>query len=63
MKTWAQEKAYNERRAQQLCAEMEAAIETNDTQRFLAAYERSFRYMTKKQRSPFYIRMIERRKS
>lgn len=61
MRTWAQEKEYNARRAQQLGAEMEAAIEANDLRRFLAAYETSFRYMPKKQRSKYYIKMLERR--
>lgn len=58
MKTWEQEKAYTERRAAQLAQEMEQAIAENDRDRFLAAYSTAMRYMTKKQRSPYYRRFL-----
>lgn len=58
-RTWAQEKAYRERRAQQAAAEMDTAIATVDKERFLKAWDTAMRYMNKKQRSPYYIRMLQ----
>ena len=58
-RTWEQEKAYRERRANMAMAEMDAAIETVDKVRFLAAWDAAMRYMNKKQRSPYYIRMLQ----
>ena len=58
-RTWEQEKAYRERRAKMAMAEMDAAIETVDKVRFLAAWDAAMRYMSKKQRSPYYIRMLQ----
>lgn len=58
---WEKEKAYCATRAKALTEQMEAAIEANDKERFVAAYETSARYMTKKQRKPYYIRFIKRR--
>ena len=58
-RTWEQEKAYRERRAQQAIAEMEAAISTVDTERFLKAWGTAMRYMNKKQRGTYYIRMLQ----
>ena len=60
-RTWEQEKAYNAKRAEQLAAEMEASIQSTDFQRFDEAYKTALRYMTKKQRQPYYIRMLQRR--
>ena len=56
--TWEREKAYRAKRAQQIIAEMEAAIETGDKNRFVKAYESAMRYMTKKQRNPYYLRAL-----
>ena len=58
--SWEHEKAYCSRRAQELTAEMIEAIESFDLDRFDAAYQASARYMSKKQRSPLYKKMIER---
>ena len=60
-RTYEEEKAYCERRAQALVSEMDAALASNDAERFKAAYESSQRYLTKKQRMPLYIRFLERR--
>lgn len=61
-RTYEQEKAYHARRAQALASEMEAALDAGDADRFMAAYETSFRYLKKKQRVLFYIRFLERSK-
>ncbi len=57
-RTWAQEKAYTARRAEALGAEMDAAIETGDRDRFTAAYQTAMRYMTVKQRSVYFRRWL-----
>ena len=57
-RTWAQEKAYNARRAEALGAEMDAAIEAGDHDRFTAAYQTAMRYMTVKQRSVYFRRWL-----
>lgn len=57
-RTWEQEKAYARKRAQVLAAEMDAAIEANDRNRFEAAYQTSMRYMTVKERSVYYLRFL-----
>lgn len=57
-KTWEQEKAYCARRAEALGAEMDAAIETGDRDRFTAAYQKAMRYMTVKQRSTYFTRWL-----
>lgn len=59
-RTWEQEKAYRARRAAQATAEMDAAIETGDKDRFLAAWDVAMRYMNARQRDPYYIRMLEK---
>ena len=59
-RTYEQEKAYCERRARDLSAEMEAALESGDAVRFREAYSASFRYLGKKQRKDFYFRFLER---
>ena len=59
MTAYEKEKAYCARRAQELSAEMEAALKTRDPERFKAAYGTSARYMTLKQRRPFYRRFME----
>ena len=61
-RTWAQEKAYRERRAQQAIAEMEAAISTVDIDRFSKAWEVAMMYMNVRRRNPYYIRMLQARK-
>ena len=48
--TWEQEKAYVERRAAELKAEMKEAIETGDLDRFKKVFERSGRYVKKRER-------------
>lgn len=62
-KTWEQEKAYCAKRAQELAAEMETAIETVDEEKFTAAYQTAMRYMNKKQRSPYYMRFLMARRA
>lgn len=57
--TYQKEKEYCARRAQELTAEMEAAIETKDREKFKAAYTTSARYMTQKQRRPLYMRFMD----
>ena len=59
--TWEKEKAYRAKRAAQAAAEMDAAIADCDKSRFLAAWDVAMRYMTGKERRPYYIRMLERR--
>lgn len=59
MKGWAEEKAYCAKRAQELTAEMEAAIQDSDKGRFEKAYQTAMRYMTKKQLKPLYMRMLK----
>ena len=54
MSTWEAEKARNARRAAELAAEMQAAIETLDQPRFAAAYSQSMRYMKKRVRSYYF---------
>ena len=58
-KTWEQEKAYCARRAEALGAEMDAAIETGDRDRFTVAYQKVMRYMTVRQRSTYYRRWLQ----
>ena len=52
--TWELEKARNARHAAECAAEMQAAIETLDQDRFAAAYTKSMRYMKKRIRSHYY---------
>jgi len=56
---WSAEKAYCEKRARQLKSEMELGIQNGNTEQFLQAYSKSFRYMTKKERFPYYHRFLE----
>lgn len=58
MTNWEKEKAYTARRADELGAEMNAAIEAFDKARFDAAFQMSMRYMTKKERSDYYKRFL-----
>ena len=58
MTSWDKEKAYTAKRAAELGAEMDAAIEAFDKDRFEAAFQTSLRYMTKKQRSVYYKRFL-----
>ena len=57
-KTWEQEKAYCAQRAQELGAEMDAAIETMDRERFDKAHTTAMRYMKNKERSDYYKRFL-----
>ena len=59
--TWAKEKAYRAKRAEQAFAEMEAAIETRDAKRFEAAWQVAMRYSNAKARAPYYRKALERR--
>lgn len=58
MTAYEKEKAYCTRRAAELTAEMEAALETKDRERFKTAYRASARYMRQKERKPLYIRFL-----
>ena len=55
---WEKEKARNARHAAECAAEMQAAIETLDRDRFLTAYEKSMRYMKKRVRSHYYLTFL-----
>ena len=57
-KTWEQEKAYYAKRAQEAVAEMKQAISTADKARFEKAYQVALRYMTQKERRPYYIQFL-----
>lgn len=58
--SWEKEKAYCERRAQEFAAEMEAAVDAADRDRFLAAFRDSARYLSRKQRNQFYLQFLGR---
>lgn len=57
---WKKEKEYRERRAQQIGAEMDLAIEMIDKDRFQKAFTTAMNYMTKKDRSEYYRRFLDR---
>lgn len=59
-RTWEQEKAYTVRKAQEYGAEMDAAIETVDKDRFNAAFMKSLRYMSKHQQDDYMKRFISK---
>jgi len=59
-KTWEREKAYMEKRAKALGAEMDQAIESADKDRFEKAFVTAMRYMKKKERGTYYRRFIEK---
>lgn len=59
MTAWEKEKAYCARRAEQLGAEMDEAIEAGDRDRFEKAYHTAMRYMTVKQRSRYFHKWLE----
>lgn len=59
-RTWEQEKAYGARRANQAIIEMERAIRDTDIDRFTAAWNVAMRYMRKKERMPYYYRMLQK---
>ena len=61
--SYAKEKAYCERRAEQFTAEMEAAIISVDKERFLTAYQASARYMRKSLRDGLYRRFLAANKA
>lgn len=56
---YQKEKAYVTRRAEELTAEMEAALDTGDPVRFRDAYAKSARYMRQRDRKPLYIRFLQ----
>ena len=58
MKTWEQEKTYCAKRAQELEAELEAAIESHDKERFNRAYATAMRYMKHSQLAEFMRRFV-----
>lgn len=60
-RTREQEKAYNEKRAEMLRGELEAAIKDRDKERFIATYEKllSHSYVSAKERKALYTRFIE----
>ena len=58
MMNWSKEKEYCAHRATQLGAEMDAAIEACDKERFDIAWQKSLRYMGKKERSRYYKRFM-----
>lgn len=60
MRNWEEEKAYKARKAQEYGAEMDAAIEAVDKDRFNAVFSKSFYCMTKKQHDSYMNRFIER---
>lgn len=62
MTQWEKEKAYCDKRAIELAAEMEASIKAGDKARFETAYQTAKRYMTKKQLKPLYMRFLQERK-
>lgn len=59
MTRYEKEKAYVARRAEELTAEMEAALEAGDRVRFREAYSKSLRYMRQRDRGPLYIRFMQ----
>ena len=59
-RTWEQEKERIAKKAKELGAEMDRAIETADMDRFRITYEKAFNYMTVKERSRYYRRFLAR---
>ena len=64
-KSWDREKAYNERRAEKLRDELNAAIADKDRERFQELYGKllSHNYMPAKERKEFYLRFLREGKS
>lgn len=60
MTTWEKEKAYCEKRAIALRAEMETAIQNRDKEKFEFACKTAMRYMSKKELRTYYRRFLER---
>ena len=60
MTAWENEKAYNAKRAQELGAALDEARAANDRDKFETTYQTAMRYMTVKQRKPYYIRFLRR---
>lgn len=60
MTSWEKEKVYCKKRAEELAAEMDQAILSADRERFEKAFQTAMRYMTKRERAPYYRRFIER---
>ena len=58
MYSYTREKAYRAKRASQAAEEMEQAIQTKDTARFLKAWDVAMKYMPVKVRSTYYRRML-----
>lgn len=62
MTSWEKEKAYRVRRAAALGAEMDAAIESLDEERFTKAFQTALNYMRRKEHTAYMIRFIIARK-
>ena len=60
MTAWEKEKAYCARRAEQLGAEMDEAIEAGDRDSFSAAYRKALRYMPVKERRIYYVKWLRK---
>ena len=65
--SWEQEKIYTERRAAELKATMQEAIESGDFEQFKTAFEKAGRYVKKRERDALLRKWIttesERRKA
>lgn len=61
--TWEKEKAYRARRAEQLKANMLAAIEAGDREAFASAYSTALNYASKKELSPYYRKYLDSRRA
>ncbi len=57
--TWEQEKAYRQKRAAQLAAQMEKALEEKDLSSFRQARDTAGNYMTRKELKPYTMRMLQ----
>lgn len=55
---WEKEKAYRKRRAEGIACELEQAIANRDRDGFSKAYSIAMRYMTKRERAPYYKRFL-----
>ena len=53
-RTWEQERSFCEKRAAEIAGEMTQAINTGDREMFRRAYGLALRYMSKRERAPYY---------
>lgn len=58
MTNWEKEKTHCKKRADELAAEMDQAIETVDIERFDVAYQTAKRYMPHSERVSYYKRFL-----